>query len=271
MLWGIECLLTATTGLHDHPVHEYVYCLQGSGVLESGGHQIPLCSGSSYFVSADQAHRFLFDPGEHAHLRILCLDRASSAAFLSPPQIVLLSELQALSVSVAHYLHDRDAVEQLLGFILADLSATAHTGQLIRWSAVGLLLTLHGELCQMPLEPVWQRYRGKIVAVREWLDEHLDQPVSIEKLVAQFGMSRSILTREFRRHVGFSVIDYCNLRRVERAAQILATSTCAVTQVAYEAGFANISHFHRQFKAVFGVTPASFRRQIAGGHLDNVV
>ena len=37
-----------------------------------------------------------------------------------------------------------------------------------------------------------------------------------------------------------------------------------VTRVALDSGFANLSHFHRQFKAIYGLTPAAFRRQIAG-------
>ena len=80
----------------------------------------------------------------------------------------------------------------------------------------------------------------------------------------QFGLSRSVLTREFRRHTGKSFIDYCNGRRIEKAAAILAAGKESVTQAALESGFANLSHFHRQIKAMYGLTPAAFRRQILG-------
>jgi AraC family transcriptional activator of mar-sox-rob regulon len=70
------------------------------------------------------------------------------------------------------------------------------------------------------------------------------------------------LTKEFRHYTGKSFVDYCNARRVQRAAMILVTRPESVTQVAFDSGFSNLSHFHRQFKAHFGLTPAAFRHKV---------
>ena len=50
--------------------------------------------------------------------------------------------------------------------------------------------------------------------------------------------------------------------RLRRAAGLLASGDLSVAEAAFAAGFANLSHFHRQFKSAYGLTPAAFRRKI---------
>ncbi len=75
-------------------------------------------------------------------------------------------------------------------------------------------------------------------------------------------MSRSLFTREFRRHTGMSFVEHCNTRRVEKAALLLSTTVLNITEVAFGSGFSNLSHFHRQFNANYGLTPRAFRRKM---------
>lgn len=51
-------------------------------------------------------------------------------------------------------------------------------------------------------------------------------------------------------------------RRVEKAARVLSSSDLNHTEVAFESGLTNLSYFHRQFKANFGLTPGAFRRKM---------
>lgn len=54
-------------------------------------------------------------------------------------------------------------------------------------------------------------------------------------------------------------------RRLEHAASLLRNSSLNVTEVVFESGFANVSHFSRVFKARFGVSPAAYRQGIPVG------
>jgi AraC family transcriptional activator of mar-sox-rob regulon len=127
-----------------------------------------------------------------------------------------------------------------------------------------VLLAVHGKAQKSTSNQDGQKYRQKILEIVKWVDTQLHATTSLEALAEQFGMSRSLLTREFRRYTGKSFIDYCNSRRVEKAALILASSKESITRIALESGFSNLSHFHRQFKSIYGLTPAVFRRQIFG-------
>jgi AraC family transcriptional activator of mar-sox-rob regulon len=59
-----------------------------------------------------------------------------------------------------------------------------------------------------------------------------------------------------------SFVEHCNTRRVEKAARVLSSTELNITEVALGSGFSNLSHFHRQFKANYGLTPGAFRRKM---------
>ncbi|MFT4174363.1 MAG: AraC family transcriptional regulator, partial [Rhodocyclaceae bacterium] len=107
------------------------------------------------------------------------------------------------------------------------------------------------------------RYQGHVIRLQAWLGARLTDAVSLDEAAAHVGLSRSLLTREFRRHTGHSIVAWCNLQRIERAATRLAASDEAITDVALACGFANLSHFHHLFKAHYGLAPAAFRRMVA--------
>ena len=204
------------------------------------------------------------ESGGRARLQFVCLDESETAAYLSPMQNALLADLCRASPSVA----DHGNAAETLASLWRSLLQGGEADEQLRWGTFGLLLVLHGKARQAGNEAaVRTKYRERIAEVCSWLDAHLEQIVSLEVLASRFGMSRSLLTREFKRHAGTSVIDYCNRRRVERVAQLLASGSGSVTEAAFASGFANISHFHRQFKAVFGMTPVGFRRQVAGARV----
>ena len=52
--------------------------------------------------------------------------------------------------------------------------------------------------------------------------------------------------------------------RVAKAKKLLANPQARITEVAYEAGFASLTHFNRMFRRIAGQSPTDFRRRIAG-------
>ena len=264
MLWSLSARLEETSAWHSHDVLEFVACRSGSGWLEFGDRRVGLQPRRTLLVAAGARHRICVAPGEAAELKILCLSASDMATHLSPAQRAFLDAARTDISGHADYAADDRRVFDLLALI-PDGFAITDGGQLrIVWGAIGLILALHGSAQRTRTAPREPRYQQKMAEIRSWLDGRLDQVTTLEEVAGHFALSRSLLTREFRRHTGKSLVDYCNARRVEKAAQILAASGESVTQTAFAAGFANLSHFHRQFKATYGVTPAAFRRQLMG-------
>lgn len=67
------------------------------------------------------------------------------------------------------------------------------------------------------------------------------------------------LARTFRAHLGISPGDYARQRRLERATDLMLRPRASLTDVAHAAGYADQSHFTRDFLRAAGLTPAKFR------------
>jgi AraC-like DNA-binding protein len=72
-------------------------------------------------------------------------------------------------------------------------------------------------------------------------------------------MSVPSFTRFFRRMTGDSLVSYINRIRIARACTLLEETGDAIVDVAAQAGFGNLSHFNRQFRAHTGTQPRAYR------------
>lgn len=264
MLWSISARLAETTHWHEHDIVEWVYCRSGSGQLEMASQQIDICAGRSIVITTGSRHRFTFKAGQYADLKFLCLNSHDTATYLSPAQLALLEGMRELQVSHADHEENLPQIMALVdliedGFDISDARELA-----VAWSIVGMLLALHAKEGSVQSDSAWHRHRQRIQDIKLWINARLDDCISLDEIGKQFGFSRSALTREFRRQTGKSVVEYCNGRRIEKAAAMLASTNESVTQAAHKSGFSNLSHFHRQFKSIYGLTPVAFRRQIMG-------
>jgi AraC family transcriptional regulator len=100
----------------------------------------------------------------------------------------------------------------------------------------------------------------KLKRLHAYIDEHLDQQLSIDQLAAVVSMSPSHLKLQFKRATGMAVHEYVIRQRVERAKSLLSHSDMSIGLVALEAGFAHQSHLARAMRRVLGVTPGMFRK-----------
>jgi len=102
--------------------------------------------------------------------------------------------------------------------------------------------------------------RGRLRAVVEYIEEHLDAGPTLEQLAAVARLSPNYFVGQFKRATGLPPHQYVILRRVERAKQLLQTGTdLSLAEVAAHAGFTDQSQFSRHFKRLGGVTPGQFR------------
>lgn len=101
-------------------------------------------------------------------------------------------------------------------------------------------------------------HRGTPLDVaRAHLRDHMGEPVTITTLADKIGLAESHFIRAFHREFGLPPHAYHLRLRLAAASELLA-SGLTVSTVAYECGFADQSHLSRNFKAVYGLTPAAW-------------
>ena len=104
-----------------------------------------------------------------------------------------------------------------------------------------------------------------IQRVISYIEDHLNEPVSLPQLAEVSRMSESYFKIVFSRETGMPPGHYVLQRRIERAKDLLQTSTQSITKIAIEGGFASSQHFATVFKRITGLTPRSFRKHAREG------
>jgi AraC family transcriptional regulator len=100
----------------------------------------------------------------------------------------------------------------------------------------------------------------RLKRLQEYIEQNLDQSLSLDELAAVAGISSSHLKTLFRRSTGVPVHQYVIQRRVQRAHDLLVQGDMPISEVAFEAGFAHQSHMARHMRRLLGVAPAALRK-----------
>src|SRR5262249_47727194 len=102
--------------------------------------------------------------------------------------------------------------------------------------------------------------RGRLRAVVEYIEEHLEANPSLDEMAAVARLSPYHFARQFKRATGLPPHQYVIARRVERARQLLQAGTdLSLAEVALRVAFSDQSQFTHHFKRLVGVTPGQFR------------
>ena len=99
-----------------------------------------------------------------------------------------------------------------------------------------------------------------ILEIREYLDENLYAPHSIQELCRRFNVNREKLQTGFHELIHSTVHAYIVRQRLDRAAQRLLETDDSIKVIAFESGYKKQRSFNKTFKAIYKLTPATYRR-----------
>ncbi len=102
-----------------------------------------------------------------------------------------------------------------------------------------------------------QRALGEVC---DYIDAHLAEVLTVNKLAAVAGLSPTHFNRTFRDQIGEPPHRYVHGRRLDRAQKLIVTTTLPLAMVAAQAGFSDQSHLNRVMRAEHDITPGELRR-----------
>ncbi len=101
-----------------------------------------------------------------------------------------------------------------------------------------------------------------VYKAQQYIDQHLNALPTIKELAKFVGFSESKLKRNFKHTFGKSIHRYGQYKRMKKAQKILETKDYNISEIAYEVGYSNVSHFSNAFKKHFGQTPSQYLKNI---------
>ena len=117
------------------------------------------------------------------------------------------------------------------------------------------------EFLQVLYEPYCYSREKESIArtLRDYLDAHYTEEISLNDLARQYSYSPSHLIRSFHQAYGASPMQYLKKLRIEHASQLLLHSDATIQSVGEMVGLRIPSYFIRVFKQEIGITPAQYR------------
>lgn len=99
-----------------------------------------------------------------------------------------------------------------------------------------------------------------IGSVQDYIDHHFTEKITLDLLEKQFSISKYHLARLYKKHTGYSIIDYLIGIRITHAKELLRFSDLTIQSISYTVGIENISHFINLFKKRENMTPLQYRK-----------
>lgn len=96
-------------------------------------------------------------------------------------------------------------------------------------------------------------------SIFHWIRANCQQPVSIQDIAIQFGYNPNYLSALFKKHTGFSLIQYLNKTRIEVSKNLLANNLITIKEAAYSSGFSDEKYYMKMFKKYEGITPSQYK------------
>jgi len=93
----------------------------------------------------------------------------------------------------------------------------------------------------------------------EWIDEHADEKISLDKVAQKSGYSKWYLNRMFTKHRGVSLGKYINNKRMQAASLSLRFTEATIAEVADQFHYDSQQTFTRAFSRHFGMPPGIWR------------
>lgn len=94
---------------------------------------------------------------------------------------------------------------------------------------------------------------------QSYIENHLDEKISIEQLSSRFAVGRRNFDRRFIKATGNTPVEYSQRAKIECAKKAFETSRKTINEVMYEVGYSDVKAFREVFRRITGISPLEYR------------
>ncbi len=117
---------------------------------------------------------------------------------------------------------------------------------------------------RLPLGARIGHHDRKLLAIVQLMESNIAEPLPLEEISSQIGLSRRHVERLFRLYLGRSPARYYLEIRLDRARQLLQQTSLPVIEIAIACGFVSASHFSKCYRETYDRSPQSERAKPFG-------
>ncbi|MCU0321875.1 MAG: AraC family transcriptional regulator [Chitinophagaceae bacterium] len=227
-------------GMHYHDNAHFCFLLSGSDKEKRNGESYIRNGGDIYFYPAGQAHGTLMHPGITKSLIIELSQNVEDK---------YNADVGRLHLNKNYYDRIKPKLIKLLGDVI-------YNDNLLSLSIESVIadLTLTKEIKPKGKKPKWVDH------VKQLLHDNWNVQLSLTELSNLVQVHPVTISRYFNVYANCTLTEYVKRFRVSKSFTLLQKSDLTLTEIAFECGFSDQSHFTRVFKEVTGYSPSKIRK-----------
>ena len=113
--------------------------------------------------------------------------------------------------------------------------------------------------CEQVSDNTRQRSILEVEKTKAYIDEHLSEDISMSDLAKHAYLSPNYLGKIFYEKLGMSVSEYINMRRIERACELIRSGNAKIYEIAEMVGIRDPNYFSSLFKKIVGIAPKEYK------------
>lgn len=102
----------------------------------------------------------------------------------------------------------------------------------------------------------------KYMMMSDYIKKNFNQKITLDLLAERFDVSKCEISRNFKKYVGASFVEYINTIRVAEAQSLISCTTSNFVDIAASVGFESLSRFGKVFKQISSMTPSEYKKHI---------
>lgn len=264
-----EDLSTYSVAWHWHEEFEYILAEQGALSVNVNKTRLTLQTGQGVFINSGVLHAVELAGKEPALLH----SGVFHPRLVGGMDTIFWQDLirPLLQPGAPAYFLLEEAVPWQ-GQILADLRAAWEAvadepfdyENKVRYHLASALryLTAHGQIRTDKVSQQEQIAAERMKQMLRYVEEHYAEELTVEQIAGCVALSESACLRAFRQMLGITPIQYVKQYRVERAAELLRSTSMKTGEVGAECGFTDGSYFIKTFRELKHCTPKEYRQRL---------
>lgn len=250
---------------HFHPEYEIVYISNGKGKRHIGDHISYYEDGDLIFLGPNLPH-FGFTEGlheRHVEIVVQMKEEFLGSEFLCRPEMRAIQQLfERSKVGVIF----GGETKQKVGELLNEMLRFDNFDRLLRLLRVLQCMATSNEYQMLNASGFGLEVNGqdheRIEKIYEYVEHNFLSEAELEVAARLANMTVPAFCRYFKKLTNKTFTQFVNEFRVAHASRLLDDDHLSIAAVSYESGFNNLSHFNKQFKAITGLSPREYRKNL---------
>jgi AraC-like DNA-binding protein len=251
---------------HFHPEVELTQIVTGSGYRFVGDNISQFNDGDLVLLGANLPHCYTSHPGQRqwAHARVVQFseDYFGTGVLAAPECTEITRLIERASRGLAFSGVTRTEADRRFSHIcevggFARLVALLELLQFLATSDEVKPISSAGYVSKLS-----SFESDKVNVALDFLQKHLEDSLSMERLAAHLQVSPSTCNRLLKKSIGKSFKSLLLEMRISHACKLLVETDANIINIAQQCGFTNLSNFNRRFKSFSGTTPRHYRARI---------